>query len=482
MAHDDRDRTFEKALARHLRLSAAPSVDSNAADASLREVCPDPETLAAYHDGSLSPDERNLWKQHVVGCESCQLVLAHLETPLDIPVNVAASESVPASQAAAASSSSVTPSRVARPSPLHRLRWLWLVPAGAIAATLIAWISLREQKPLQVAQPKPVEVAENREPSAASPVPSPAFAVPSERKEKDQSADKSVGGIPRGVPPNLDVPTKQLDNKVQLAQQAPNQNAARAAHGGPSLSMQQQQRQQASRIVAGSAGAELQDKEEYGRVAPQLAQEGRNIAPQSPPPPPAAEPSFLSGGTIPAPSAKKASPAPAPPPAPNATAPQSPAANADAVSAMSETVEVTSQPQSLKALRGAVGQDPRVFSAPGGKQLWRIGPAGSLEFSKDRGAKWTPQFSGVITDLTAGSASSGKVCWIVGHSGTILRTTDGGAHWIKLDSPLTSDLAGVRATDALHASVWSVPDQRTGLVTSYQTPDGGVTWVLVPNE
>ena len=127
-------------------------------------------------------------------------------------------------------------------------------------------------------------------------------------------------------------------------------------------------------------------------------------------------------------------------------------------------------------MRAAALQNPHVFWAPDEKQAWRIGPAGSLEHSKDKGATWTPQISGVYTDLLAGSAPSGKVCWIVGASGTILRTTDGGTHWTKLDSPVTNDLTGIRATDAMHAQIWFVPDQQTGVIKTYQTTDGGATW------
>jgi photosystem II stability/assembly factor-like uncharacterized protein len=133
-------------------------------------------------------------------------------------------------------------------------------------------------------------------------------------------------------------------------------------------------------------------------------------------------------------------------------------------------------------MRAAALQNPRVVAAPGEKQLWRIGPAGSLEHSRDKGQNWIPQISGVYTDLLAGSAPSAKVCWIVGVSGTVLRTTDGGTHWSKLDSPVTNDLTGVRATDRMHASIWFVPDQATGLRKTYQTSDGGQTWLLVPSE
>ena len=62
MAPDDRDRTFEKALARHLRSAASSGTDGNAPGGTpversidaLVELCPDAEILAAYHDGSLS--------------------------------------------------------------------------------------------------------------------------------------------------------------------------------------------------------------------------------------------------------------------------------------------------------------------------------------------------------------------------------------------------------------------------------------------
>src|SRR5271154_3932537 len=99
MAPDDRDRIFEKALARYLRSAAPSGTDGNALEGTriersidpLVELCPDAEILAAYHDGALSSEERNLWKQHVLGCDSCQIVLAHLATPLEIPADLESS-------------------------------------------------------------------------------------------------------------------------------------------------------------------------------------------------------------------------------------------------------------------------------------------------------------------------------------------------------------------------------------------------------
>src|SRR6267142_5599978 len=96
MAPEDRDRSLDKAIARHLR-SAAASSDSakQAAGSSLqRDACPDAETLAAYHERSLLPNELNSWKEHIVGCAHCQELLAHLELTDDIPLHAAQGKEV----------------------------------------------------------------------------------------------------------------------------------------------------------------------------------------------------------------------------------------------------------------------------------------------------------------------------------------------------------------------------------------------------
>ncbi len=484
MAHDDRELNFEKALARHLRSSASSGVNTNALGAAQSMSCPDPETLAAYHDGSLSSEERNSWKQHVVSCDNCQLVLAHLETRLEIPAALETDERVSAIHTAAAtkviSLDAPHSGRAKRP---PSSRWLWLVPAGAIAAGLIAFISLREPKPSHVAPGSPIEIAENRQPSAVNPPTQPQRVVPSERKEKDQRADQSVGGIAGAVLSDRDAAANELHKQAQPAQQAPYADAAKSA-SGPSLNRQKQEQQQQASRIAPAAGAALDQKKFDAQTAPKLPANGKLTAsPQPPPPPPASLPSFLDGGAISAPSPEKATP---PAPASNLPLPKAKVTNADSISATAESVEISAEPQSraqAKAmLRAAALQNPHVFVAPDGKHLWRVGPSGSLEHSSDRGLKWTLQTSGVSTDLLAGSAPSAKICWVVGNAGTILRTADGGAHWTKLDSPVSNDLTGVRAADAMHAWIWFIPDQQTGLIKTYQTSDGGSTWFSVPTE
>jgi hypothetical protein len=491
MASDDRDRTFEKALARQLRSSTSSSPDANAfagaaADPSA-EICPDAETLAAYHDGSLSAEERNLWKQHVISCDHCQLVLAHLATPLDIPVPPKTKENVLVMQQRVSSPSTASPAPMARPSPPHTLRWLWLVPAGAIAATLIAWVSLEENKPSPLSTTPSVAVAENGQSSVAAPSAKTTPADPRQPKEKDQPAAPSVGGF-RGASSDGERASKESPKQLPLTQQAPSPHAATPAHG-PFLS-QQKQEQQIGRMAAGSAGAADQKKLDAQSTRKLAGRDAGYLAlgaPAAPPPPPPSEPTLLVGGS--APSGDKLAPlapAPRPPSASNLSDSKSKAENLDAISALTESVEVSAARRSpanaREMMRAAALENPHVVWAPGGKHAWRIGPAGALEHSQDKGLNWIPQISGVYTDLLAGSAPSAKVCWIVGTSGTILRTTDGGTHWIKLDSPVPNALTGIRATDATQAWISFVRDSGTGLIKIYKTTDGGLTWSAVPSQ
>jgi photosystem II stability/assembly factor-like uncharacterized protein len=124
-----------------------------------------------------------------------------------------------------------------------------------------------------------------------------------------------------------------------------------------------------------------------------------------------------------------------------------------------------------------VSADHRYIVAPGMKSVWRVGDAGKIERSTDRGETWLEQSSGVTADLTAGSATSDQVCWVIGKTGTILLSTDGGKHWKRVASPIPGDIGGIHATDALHASIWDVPNHM-----NFETNDGGATWNRVANE
>jgi len=141
------------------------------------------------------------------------------------------------------------------------------------------------------------------------------------------------------------------------------------------------------------------------------------------------------------------------------------------------SASISSAGKNVNALMTVAAADAQYVVAPDKKAGWRVGDAGKIERTTDRGKTWKLQTSGVSTDLRTGSATSGKVCWIVGKAGTILLTTDGGKHWKQITSPIPEDLGGIHAADALHASIWDVPNHK-----SYETSDGGATWKRTANE
>jgi hypothetical protein len=154
-------------------------------------------------------------------------------------------------------------------------------------------------------------------------------------------------------------------------------------------------------------------------------------------------------------------------PAPTAPPPQPPAEVVGGLAANNN---------SSLSMEVASASNLRLISPPGSNAVWLAGRRGLIEFSKDGGSSWSRQTSGVLADLLTGSAPSEQVCWIVGRIGAVLRTTDGGAHWKVISAPLTEDLGGIRATDALHATIWNARATK-----SFATSDGGLTWKPLPN-
>lgn len=489
MALDDRDRSFEKALARHLRY-AAPTGEEAASLSSGSLPCPDPEILAAYHDGSLSPDERTFWKQHVLSCDRCQLVLEHLATPLAVPVGVQSNEA-PAEDKLIARESVVAapaaaPASISRRAPRRTYFW-WLAPTGAVAAGLLAFLVLHPAKPVPAPQPAPVESAENRQPQTPQRESAPTRTAPLVANHAPKAKDRDAFVAGGAAPSPRAADDKGLREETQLAQKA--LQLSKSAPSSPLLYDAGKLERDNKAASSGARTANEKQDELKNQVAALDAEmKKQGLAQQSPAPLPAVggQAGYLSDNlAAPPPPAKAAAGAPSAPAAPKPAQPQN--ARADnlnsPLSAATESVEVSSQPQAAARMRATLLQNPHVFGVAGGKVLWRIGPAGSIERSTNEGKDWTPQDSGVTADLLAGSASSAKVSWIVGTSGTILRTTDGGAHWTKLSSPaVTGELAGVRATDARRAFIWFTADPRTGLVPRFQTSDGGATWVPVPND
>jgi hypothetical protein len=483
MAPDERDRSFDKALARHLR-SAAPvgeAVRLPEVPASRSGGCADPETLAAYHERSLLPEQLNSLKEHIVGCANCQTVLAHLEMTDQISLQAAEQKEVPAvkesemgvrnlerfSAAAAASHSQhpaeTAPSRKSRRVLLLRgARWQWLAPAGALAAGLLVWIALHENQRLPPPSLEHVQIATKQAPpppppsvSVAVPESSPSPKAPLSRPQS--AADEFAAANTRGASDAV----KSREKQLYLAQVSPSTPPANkesslrkdtARDSSIALLRTQEQMDRDAKAVSEERqeNAEAQIQAQAANVQSQNQVNSNS--------PPVAGPAPL--GQMEARKMKAASAAPA-----------APRPQPGAVDGLASSYNDSPALQTARAI-----SNPRLISPPGSRVIWRAGRAGRIELSKDGGASWSPQTSGVLADLLTGSAPTDQVCWIAGRAGALLLTTDGGAHWKVVQSPLAEDLGGVRAPDAQRATIWNARSTK-----SFQTSDGGLTWTPVPS-
>jgi len=483
MAPDERDRSFDKALARHLR-SAAPAGEGARlpeAPASHTGACPDSEALAAYHERSLLPEQLNSLKEHIVGCGRCQAILVQLEATDEISlqafeqeevvakgaVSVLAARNVEVFPAAAPSQSpraaqAAPPKKSRRALLLRGARWQWLAPAGALAAGLLVWIALHENQPLSPPSLNHVQIATKQAPPPpppsvsttvheASPPPKAALSKPS--SAVDEFASANTRGAAHA--------TKSREKQDYLAQVSPSQSLAHKEsrlrkdeepRASNDLLRAQEQLDREAKTATGARQENAQVQLQTQAANVQLQNQSNANAPKVPGPAPLSQMEAKKMRSAPA--------APAPP------APQAGVAGG-AVSSYNSSA-------SMEVAR--VISNPRLILPPGSSFLWRAGRSGLIEHSKDGGSSWSRQTSGVLADLLTGSAPSDQVCWIVGRVGAILLTTDGGAHWKVVQSPLAEDLGGVRASDAQHATIWNARATK-----SFQTSDGGLTWTPVPS-
>ncbi len=479
MASDERERNFDKALGRHLRSTAAAdkAASSPAGSASHRGSCPDTETLAAYHERSLLSEQMNSWKEHIVGCAHCQTILAQLEATDQIALQPSAQGEV----FAAKESEPVMTARNLEPVPaaagpkksrrlllMRGARWQWLAPAGAIAAGLLVWIAFHENQPLSRPSLDHVQIATKQVPPP--PVPSTSRAEP------------QVPPSPRVIPAKPQSASNEFDGaNAQRASDAtkPDGRHEYLAQASPSRPLSDKEgglRKDEGRRSSDDlrrAGEELdrdaktasRERQETAAVQLQAQTQAANAQSQNQfnsNAPRVSGPAPL--GQMEAKKMKAATASPAAPPPPSSP----PTAVGGAVSTYNSSA-------ALEVARAI--SNPYLISPPGSSLLWRAGRAGVIELSRDNGTSWSRQKSGVHVDLLTGSAPSETVCWIVGRRGSVLRTTDGGAHWKLISFPLLDDLGGVRATDALHATIWNLLNTK-----SFETTDGGHTWqpALIP--
>ena len=477
MATEDRDRKFEKALAKELRSKAVQdSFSQNAA-------CPDAEILAAYHERSLSLEELNSWKSHIAGCAECQEILAQLEITDEIPAGVEKKEpekeSVVGVSGRGARLASEELMMAAGPAPLRaaaslpepkrdevkilhlrKTPWRWIAPAGAIAAVLLVWVALQERAKLVPPQSPGVQVAANHElaPTTSTQPAAPSAlagaSAPTDEKKKASSPHLPASSKADLAPGAFSTPPPHQPAKNQIAPPPPEP---------PVLT--------ADAMSADRAA----DHDAVAGVGGMLKQKAG-------PKPPAPASATRASGALAYSSVAGAKPAA---PAPEAAPADSERAGDKGVSATSEAVEVAAAAAPTETARNMVSSKsmmlraqelPRIM-APNGYAMWVVGPSGLIERSEDAGKTWKLQKSGVKTNLRAGAAPSESICWVVGSDGVILRTTDGGNNWSRITSPVDGDLGAVEASSELRAMVTEAGGKRR-----YATLDGGLNWTALSTE
>jgi Photosynthesis system II assembly factor YCF48 len=476
MSAEDRDLRFERALAQHLR------------DGSMHVGCPDAETLAAYHERSLSLEEMAAWKQHIAGCAACQETLSLVEVTekqlaadweeQPIPVLAPAGREgettgraakAGASETAAvhgASSAPVSITQKRRPALVR-----WAIPVGAVAAGVLVWIGIHEQSALRYEAPsKNVEVARN--------LPQPMPAAPSQYAVAPKAT----------TPTERDKESSRLD--TQLAENAP----------APAL-VPKPKAQVEPRTDDFVAGDSLRKDATAAKKTPPVATTAAGAvvagAAATPPPPPAPAPKeqapAVATETVevtseaPTVNTKEKQPVDLPGGQSGANAVQDQkrvAALSNSKSAPQQYSDATTD--AMMSKQGINGRNvsslqmlvaPPIIRTPENKVWWKLGTGGAVELTTDAGKKWKTVDTGVTAQLTAGSAPSSKVCWIAGQVGTLVLSTDRGNHWTKLTTPIAGDLGGVHAVDAKHATIWDTANR-----LSYETSDGGATWKQTANE
>lgn len=307
-------------------------------------------------------------------------------------------------------------------------RWVgWLVPLAAGVAAVGLWFAIPQQQQLPMSAPRPAERPQAEPQMAAAPT-EPAATSADRFQQSPAPAAPAPARAAQAVPPPAAQPKAESE-----AAKALRANEARR-----------------DELFAGAKPAEEQRQREVERAQAGVA--GRLEAA----PPPA--PSAVADAAAPAPPAAKA-----PAFAPVAPAPVAGARPGITVGSAAYS-RAGAQPLAESVVVGSL------VASPNPSIRWRIGAAGSVEFSSNGGASWQAQATGMTTDLTAGSAPTASVCWIVGRGGSVIRTADSGRTWIRVAFPQAVDLVAVEAISVSTASVTAAGGR------VFRTVDAGRTW------
>jgi hypothetical protein len=458
MPFDDRDPKFERALAQHMRGGSAQA------------TCPDAETLAAYHERNLSIDEMARWKEHISSCEACQEALALVESTENQlaedwqaqRVPVLESLSAPQEHAASDAKRTVqaTSSHVAilrrRPALLR-----WAIPLGAVAAGVLVFIGIYEQRADKMAPSSSAVVARREAPTTPAPM---LDQLQSKVQEPNESKDKELANAERSV---------QKKEKAIFAAppSRPTDGTGSGAGGGfvtpkPDYDVSANKKAAMPPPPATDISAAVSAGEAVSQNVPVRA-----AAPSAPPPPASMTSAGGVGGAV----SGQRSRADAKTVLPSVS---------QSVTVQTESAAVDTTTNNMMLKQGAsnelvesAGSLNGLILTPNNRVFWKLQPAGTVQLTTDGGKDWKSLETGANEDLTTGFAPSSNVCWIAGRSGTLLLTKDRGTHWSRITTPIAGDLGGVHAADAKHASIWDVTRH-----TSYETSDGGSTWKQTTNQ
>ena len=217
----DRDRSIENALRRVL---------SDDVRAQPQSTCPDAETIAAWHEGTLRRDEAVAIENHVADCAHCRALMAAF---------VQAAPATPAVE-----------------SIWRRWHLGWAVPLATAATAAALWIAIPQSTPspqVEVPEEKTASVAQP--PSSTSPVTPTAPAAAAEpRAVQNAAALAKTAAILR------DEARRRADESQVAREQVANQQAADAAPAGAAPAG-------AAQAGAASAGAALSARLEADRQA-----------------------------------------------------------------------------------------------------------------------------------------------------------------------------------------------------------------------
>ncbi len=494
MPRDDREQNFDKALARHLGSSSAARGND----------CLDAETLAAYHDRLLDPEEMAQRKTHITTCERCQEILAQLEATDAIPVEADRDLlldqivlDIPETEPAAP-----TPSAAAEAAPMPQTPPPTAsAPPTETSSTEAAPQSLPEQEPeLVAASTAAPSIDLSRSgtlfPSAAKSAPSSStitFRTSRSERPKMVRFVALAGALAAGLifwlvyrdqtknfelaqnrpasklelPPQSPTPPPPAENKadtspsqssqpdVSLQKNAAPQNAITPPTATPAPKPASPQADREADAVTNAlkdakktvdSAKALEEKSRAGGLGGRIERRDESAA---------------AGALVPPSAALRA--------APDTNARKFEAAkearidSAIAAANMPSGIPATPPPARTKMTPGVVTEAVTVDSAAPAAQLSATAQAETLS---------KPVNGRIVATLTPLSvpAPSGTTIWRIGQAGMIQRSTDSGATWSIQPSGVVSDLiAGSAYSDQV---CWLVG--RNG--TILRTIDGGATW------